>query len=72
MTLNTVLCVSAFDHSYVKLGTEKGEIEIAGKDLKITDLSKEKKSVILEGEIKDISFSEKNDRSKSLFGGKLR
>jgi len=70
LTLNKVLSILGFDDSFIKLSTENGEVEIVGKELKVTDLSKEKKTVLVEGKIRDVSFTDKTDKVKGFFGGK--
>lgn len=60
MTLSGVLDVLSFDDQVVILETELGLLTIKGQNLKITKLSLDTADVIIEGDILNLAYSEKN------------
>lgn len=60
LTLSGVLDVLSFDDQVVIVETELGLLTIKGQNLKITKLSLDTADVIIEGDIQNLSYSEKN------------
>lgn len=60
LTLSGVLDVLSFDDQVVILETELGLLTVKGQNLKITKLSLDTADVIIEGEVINLAYSEKN------------
>ena len=60
LTLSGVLDVLSFDDQVVILETELGLLTVKGQNLKITKLSLDTADVIIEGDIINLAYSEKN------------
>lgn len=70
LTITGVLDVLSFDDQIVILETELGLLTIKGENLRINKLSIDSEEVIIEGEIFNLGYSEKDidKKNNSLFG----
>lgn len=64
LTLTGVLDVLSFDDQIVIVETELGLLTIKGQNLKITKLSLDGGDVIIEGDVINLSYSEKSFEKK--------
>lgn len=72
LTISGVLDVLSFDDQIVILETELGLLSIKGENLKINKLSIDTGDVIVEGDIINLGYSEKDlDRKNGSFLGKI-
>ena len=72
LTISGVLDVLSFDDQVVIIETELGLLNIKGENLHINKLSIDTSEVIIEGEVYNLFYSEKNlDKDKVSFIGKL-
>lgn len=60
LSLSGILDVLSFDDQIVILETELGLLTVKGQNLKITKLSLDTADVIIEGDIMNLAYSEKN------------
>ena len=70
LTMNGVQNVLGFDDNGVTLGCDGGRVYIDGENLRIENLSKENKEVLIIGRIDSISFEEESKTAgvfKKLF-----
>ena len=70
LSISGVLDVLSFDDQIVILETDLGMLTIKGEDLRINKLSMDTTEVVIEGEVNNLSYSEKQDKktSGSLLG----
>ncbi len=70
LSISGVLDVLSFDDQIVILETDLGMLTVKGEDLRINKLSIDTTEVVIEGEINNLSYSEKQDKkaSGSLLG----
>lgn len=70
LTITGVLDVLSFDDQIVILETELGLLTIKGENLRINKLSIDSEEVIIEGEIINLGYTEKDidKKNSSLFG----
>ncbi len=70
LTITGVLDVLSFDDQIVILETELGLLTIKGENLRINKLSIDSEEVIIEGEIYNLGYSEKDidKKNNSIFG----
>lgn len=70
LSISGVLDVFSFDDQVVILETELGLLTVKGENLRINKLSIDTSEVIVEGEISNLSYSDKETDKKggSLFG----
>lgn len=72
LSISGVLDVLSFDDQIVILETELGLLNVKGENLRINKLSIDTSEVIIEGEVYNLSYSEKNsDKNKSSLLGKI-
>ena len=72
LTISGVLDVLSFDDQIVILETELGLLSIKGENLKINKLSIDTGDVIVEGDIINLGYSEKDiDRKNGSIFGKI-
>lgn len=72
LSISGVLDVLSFDDQIVILETDLGMLTIKGDDLRINKLSIDTTEVVIEGEINNLSYSEKQDKKSSgSFIGKI-
>ena len=72
LTITGVLDVLSFDDQMVIVQTELGMLSIKGDDLKINKLNIDTSEVIVEGNINNLNYSEKDvERKSSSFLGKI-
>lgn len=72
LSISGVLDVLSFDDQIVILETELGLLSIKGENLKINKLSIDTGEVIVEGDIINLGYSEKDiDRKSGSFLGKI-
>lgn len=72
LTISGVLDVLSFDDQIVILETELGLLSIKGENLKINKLSIDTGDVIVEGDIINLGYSEKDfDKKSGSFLGKI-
>jgi len=72
LTITGVLDVLSFDDQLVVLETELGLLTVKGDNIRINKLSIDASEVIIEGEINNMAYSEKDINSKnSSFMSKL-
>ena len=72
LTITGVLDVLSFDDQIVILETELGLLTIKGENLRINKLSIDSEEVVIEGEIFNLGYTEKNiDRKNSSLFGKI-
>ena len=64
LSISGVLDVLSFDDQIVIVETELGLLTIKGENLKINKLSIDTEEVIVEGEIINLAYSEKDDEKK--------
>ena len=64
LSISGVLDVLSFDDQIVIVETELGLLTIKGENLKINKLSIDTEEVIVEGEIINLGYSEKDDEKK--------
>ena len=65
LSISGVLDVLSFDDQIVILETELGLLTIKGEDLRINKLSLDTAEVIIDGEVYNIGYSEKDTNQKS-------
>ena len=70
LSISGVLDVFSFDDQVVILETELGLLTVKGENLRINKLSLDTSEVIVEGEISNLAYSDKemDKKSGSLFG----
>lgn len=70
LSISGVLDVLSFDDQIIILETDLGMLTVKGEDLRINKLSIDTTEVVIEGEINNLSYSEKQDKktSGSLLG----
>ena len=72
LSISGVLDVLSFDDQVVILETELGLLTVKGENLRITKLSLDTTEVVIDGEIYNLSYSEKDINQKSNgFLGKI-
>ena len=72
LSISGVLDVLSFDDQIVILETELGLLTVKGENLKINKLSIDTEEVIIEGEIYNLGYSEKDmDKKNGGFLGKI-
>ena len=72
LTISGVLDVLSFDDQIVILETELGLLSIKGENIKINKLSIDTGDVIVEGDIINLGYSEKDlDKKNGSFLGKI-
>ena len=71
LSISGVLDVLSFDDQIVILETDLGMLTIKGEDLRINKLSIDTTEVVIEGEINNLSYSEKQDKKSGSFIGKI-
>lgn len=72
LTITGVLDVFSFDDQIVILETELGLLTIKGENLRINKLSLDSEEVIIEGEIINLGYTEKDlDRKNTSIFGKI-
>lgn len=72
LSISGVLDVLSFDDQVVILETELGLLNVKGENLRINKLSIDTSEVIIEGEIYNLSYSDKSsDKNKSSLLGKI-
>lgn len=72
LTITGVLDVLSFDDQIVILETELGLLTIKGENLRINKLSLDSEEVIIEGEIINLGYTEKDlDRKNTSIFGKI-
>jgi len=72
LSISGVLDVLSFDDQIVILETELGLLNVKGENLRINKLSIDTSEVVIEGEVYNISYSEKSsDKNKSSLLGKI-
>ena len=72
LNISGVLDVLSFDDQIVVVETELGLLTVKGENLRISKLSLDTSEVIVEGEIYNLSYSEKNiDKKGSSLLGKI-
>jgi len=72
LTITGVLDVLSFDDQIVIVETELGLLTVKGENIRINKLSIDTEEVIVEGEITNLTYSEKDyDKKQSSFIGKL-
>ena len=65
LSISGVLDVLSFDDQIVILETELGLLTVKGEDLRINKLSLDTSDVIIDGNISNLSYSEKDVHEKS-------
>lgn len=65
LSISGVLDVLSFDDQIVILETELGLLTVKGEDLRINKLSLDTSDVIIDGNINNLSYSEKDVQEKS-------
>ena len=63
MTVSGVNCVLAFDEEYMKIDTSIGVVHVTGKELIIENLSKERREMLVLGQICSLEIK-KTGKSK--------
>lgn len=63
-TMNRVLHISGFDEDSVTLVTQTGRVMLSGYDLKVLDFSKDQGTIEIEGELTEIVFDKKREKTK--------
>lgn len=72
LSISGVLDVLSFDDQVVIVETELGLLNVKGENLRINKLSIDTSEVVVEGEICNLSYSEKSlDKNKSSLLGKI-
>ena len=72
LNISGVLDVLSFDDQIVILETELGLLNVKGENLRINKLSIDTSEVIIEGDVYNLSYSEKSlDKNKSSLLGKI-
>ena len=72
LSISGVLDVLSFDDEVVTLETELGLLNVKGEKLKIIKLSIDTSEVIIEGEIENLEYSQRDyQKGSSSFLGKL-
>ena len=64
LNVSGVLDVLSFDDQVVIIETELGLLTVKGEDLRINKLSTDTEEVIIEGNIFNLSYSERNNTNK--------
>ena len=65
LSISGVIDVLSFDDQIVILETDLGMLTIKGEDLRINKLSIDTTEVVIEGDINNLSYSEKQDKKSS-------
>lgn len=65
LSISGVIDVLSFDDQIVILETDLGMLTIKGEDLRINKLSIDTTEVVIEGDINNLSYSEKEDKKSS-------
>lgn len=72
LSISGVLDVLSFDDQIVILETELGLLTVKGENIRINKLSIDSSEVVIEGEIFNLSYSEKkSDKNYNSFIGKI-
>lgn len=72
LSISGVNDVLSFDDQIVILETQLGLLTVKGENLRINKLSIDSEEVVIEGEINNLTYSEKDmDRKSSSFLGKI-
>jgi len=72
LSISGVNDVLSFDNQIVILETQLGLLTIKGENLRINKLSIDSEEVVIEGEINNLAYSEKDiERKNSTFLGKI-
>lgn len=72
LSISGVLDVLSFDDQIVIIETELGLLTVKGEDLRINKLSIDTSEVVVEGDICNMAYSEKEmDKKSSSFLGKI-
>ena len=72
LSISGVLDVLSFDDQIVILETDLGMLTVKGEDLRINKLSIDTTEVVIEGNINNLNYSEKQDKkSTGSFIGKI-
>ena len=64
LEISEVLSVISFSDDYLELPTEAGDAYIEGSELKIEELSQEKKKILISGKIDAIFYKDKEKHTK--------
>ena len=67
LSISGVLDVLSFDDQVVIVETELGLLNVKGENLRINKLSIDTSEVIVEGDIYNLSYSEKNSEKKGTY-----
>lgn len=68
LTVGAVTDVLHFDEETVNLQTDLGRLTVEGSGLRIENLSKESKNILITGEISGLFYSDAPDGKKKTFG----
>lgn len=71
LSISGVNDVLSFDDQIVILETDLGMLTVKGDDLRINKLSIDTNEIIIEGNINNLAYSEKQDKKASNFIGKI-
>lgn len=71
LSISGVLDVLSFDDQVVIVETELGLLNVKGENLRINKLSLDTSEVVVEGEVYNLSYSEKNVDKKSSLMSKI-
>ena len=71
LSISGVLDVLSFDDQVVIIETELGLLNVKGENLRINKLSLDTSEVVVEGEVYNLSYSEKNVDKKSSLMSKI-
>ncbi len=71
LTISGVIDVLSFDDQIVIVETELGMLTVKGEDLRINKLSIDTQDIIIEGNISNLSYSEKEEKKNSSLLGKI-
>lgn len=65
LNLTGVTDIDSFDDGQLRLYTQLGELEIKGRELRVSELSTESGRLTVEGDIWSMVYGEKNRRAKA-------
>ena len=66
LTMNDVLHIVSFDEDGVSIMTKQGKVIVEGTKLKVESLSKETETILISGEILELSFPKTKQSMKTV------
>lgn len=70
LSMNGVLHIVSFDEDEITIMTREGKVHVEGNDLKVESLSKENGSILVIGEIVEITFEKEKAHKAGMLSKK--